>query len=501
MDLTLPWESYLKQYRYKYMALYHALRSSIHEGTLAGGTRLPSSRELAGLYGISRGSVSQAYDMLLAEGYLLPEVGRGTYVASIIPETAEKKTGQADLPLSAWGQRMTGPDPVAEHMWEEEDRRWGNPGDDSLLPSFISFSEGGADMRHFPQAEWKSALAYAAKEATASDLPVSEDPFGDPGLRSAVAAHLRRSRGIAADPAQICLFSGSMQAIALLTQLLLGEGEPAVVEDPGYRGIVKAVRACGGRPLPAALDGSGIVPQDWPARLLFVTPGRQFPTGAVLSSPRRRELLAWARRREAVIIEDDYDSEFRWGGRPLEPLKALDRDERVIYIGSFTKTMFTSLRIGYAVLPPGLVAPMRRAKALFEPSSPGRLEQRALARFMNRGEYDRHLRRMRRIYHGRHDSLCELLSTGEMGLLFRVIPADAGLHIYARWRRSEEEFHQLRDTAAQCGVDFRDAGYYSLKASEPAACFSFSHLQIEELKEGVHRLLGSWRLVQDRANK
>ncbi|MNH99216.1 HTH-type transcriptional regulatory protein GabR [compost metagenome] len=500
LDLMLPWETCLQQYRYKYLALYHALRSAIHEGTLPGGARLPSSRELAQLYGISRGSVSQAYDMLLAEGYVLPEVGRGTYVAPLITEMAERTPARAELPLSAWGHRMLDWHSGTRDMVRDlsgtkgSDRRSGEP------PSHLSFAEGGTDMRHFPHAEWKSALAFAGKEAVASETLIPEEPFGDESLRAAIAAHLRRSRGITAEPAQICLFSGSMQAIALLTQLLLGEDEPAVVEDPGYRGIVKAVRACGGRPLPAALDGSGIVPQDWQARLLFVTPGRQFPTGAVLSSPRRRELLAWARRKDAVIIEDDYDSEFRWGGRPLEPLKALDKDERVVYVGSFTKTMFATLRIGYAVLPPGLITPMRCAKALYEPTPPAMLEQRALARFMIRGEYDRHLRRMRRIYHARHDALCSLLSEGEMHNLFRVMPADAGLHIYALWRRSEEEFQMLCELSVQNGVDFRDARTYGLTPSLPAACFSFAHLQMNELAEGVQRLIKSWRLVQEKLN-
>lgn len=501
LELVLPWEACLQQYRYKYLALYHALRSAIHEGTLAGGTRLPSSRELAQLYGISRGSVAQAYDMLLAEGYVLPEVGRGTYVASLMTEVTERSAAQAELPLSAWGQRMA---EGSSGGWSKRDaatQESGRRGKTPSLAGHLSFSGGGGDIRHFPHAEWRRALAFAGRETAAGGAAhIPEDPFGDESLRAAIAAHLRRSRGITAEPAQICLFSGSMQAIALLTQLLLGEGEPAVVEDPGYHGIVKAVRACGGSPLPAALDGSGIVPQDWQARLLFVTPGRQFPTGAVLSSARRQELLAWARRKEAVIIEDDYDSEFRWGGRPLEPLKALDRDERVVYVGSFTNTMFASLRIGYAVLPRGLTLPMRCAKALYEPTPPAAMEQRALARFMARGEYDRHLRRMRRIYHTRYDALCRLLSEDEMRGLFQVLPADAGLHIYARWLRSEEEFQLLCELSVQNGVEFRDARTYGRTPSLPAACFSFGHLKIDELAEGIRRLMKSWRLVQEKLN-
>lgn len=480
LDFILPIERYSKIHRYKYLALYHALREAIHEGILTVGTRLPSTRELAVIYGLSRGSVSQAYDMLHGEGYVHSVIGSGTYVSDTIPRLSEQPHEGSVIELSAWGRHVTEL-PRVEQGWYSPD-------------NLISFCDTGPSLDLFPLAEWKSAIAAAVREELDSSSLALGDAAGDIELREAIAAHLRRSRGIAADAEQICLFNGSMQALVLLAQLLLGPGQPAVLENPCYTGISRAVAACGARTIAAAVDGDGIVPRDWDARLLFVTPGRQYPTGAVLSPSRRRELLAWAARRNAVIIEDDYDSEFRFAGRPLEPLKALDREERVVYVGSFSKTMFAALRIGYAVLPSSLVEPMAQAKALYEPVSPARLEQRALARFMRRGEYARHLRRMRRYYRDKHDWLRTTMQE-HAGALFDLQPSDAGLHMYARWLGSAEDYDLFRAAALAGGVQFRDASVYHLSAGAPAACFSFAHLDQEQIREGILRMTAAWKIV------
>lgn len=479
MDFILPLEGHSKIHRYKYLALYHALREAIHEGTLSGGTRLPSTRELAQLYGLSRGSVSQAYDMLHGDGYIHSVLGSGTYVSNTVSSIIEEPCETAAIELSAWGHTVMGM-PKMEREWKSMENR-------------ISFCDAGPSLDLFPLAEWKSAIAAAVREELDSSHSL-EDAAGDIELREAIAAHLRRSRGIAADAEQICLFNGSMQALVLLAQLLLEPGQPAVLENPCYTGISRAVAACGAIAVAAPVDGDGIVPRDWDARLLFVTPGRQYPTGAVLSPARRRELLAWAARRNAVIIEDDYDSEFRFAGRPLEPLKALDREERVVYVGSFSKTMFAALRIGYAVLPPSLVEPMARAKALYEPVSPARLEQRALARFMRRGEYARHLRRMRRYYGDKHKWLRASMQK-HAGGLFDLQPSDAGLHVYARWRGSAEDYELFRAAAFADGVQFRDASAYQLSIGAPAACFCFAHLDQEQITEGIQRMANVWKVV------
>ncbi|WP_340394582.1 PLP-dependent aminotransferase family protein [Paenibacillus sp. FSL E2-0177] len=499
MNITLAYDQYLAIHRYKYLALYHALRAGILEGTLPGGTPLPSTRSLAKHYELSRGSVSQVYEMLLADGYVRTETGRGTFVSEdsfasaasgsdgenrALGEAADAAGGdcasETTIPISAWGKRLLAR-PIP--FYEKSNKK------------VVSFQSSGMRMEHFPYSEWRSALSYAGGKEGGL-LQSTCPPQGDEGLRKAIAAHLRITRGIRADAEHIVLFSGSMQGIVILTQLLLDAEGSAVVENPGFHGIRRAVEITGGRLLAGELDGNGLIPEDWDARLLFVTPSRQFPTGVVLPLERRRTLLEWAQRHHAVIIEDDYDSEFRWAGRPIEPLKALDREERVVYVGSFSNTMFSGLRLGFAVLPPPLVKPTIAAKALYEPLPVGLLEQRALARFMNTGGYGRHLRRMTRIYGDRGRILRTLLSE-RLKELFELLPGDAGLHVYARWLRSSEEFVAFRAAALRRGTDFRDAALYQLSPGAPAACFSFAHLNAVELEEGITSLHLAWEDVQN----
>lgn len=492
LEFTVHLETFSKKYTYKYLALYHAIRAAIHQGNLPEGMRLPSSRELASRYGLSRGSVSQAYDMLNAEGYVRTVIGSGTFV--IAPHYSSAKESQEARPmvLSRWGRRV---EELMAATGEAADRiRPAATNSGGISSDLISYRDGGTWEALFPVAEWRSALTWA-ETAGHHGLMATVDPAGDKELREAIAAYLRRARGIAAEAAQICLFNGSLQAITLLTQLLLDEGEFAFLEDPCYYGITRAVAACGGVAVPGRMDEEGLVPRDWEAKLLFVTPGRQFPTGAVLPYARRRELLAWASQRNAVIIEDDYDSELRWAGRPLEPLKALDQEDGVVYIGSFSKTMFGALRIGYAVVPRSLIRPVANAKALYEPLPASRLEQRALARFMRTGGYERHLRRMRRHYGAKQEVFRRALEQ-ELGLLFKLRPADAGLLLYAEWLLSPEAYQTFREAALDQGVVFRDAAAYRLTPGTPAACFGFAHLEEEQLLEGIRRMKSAWDDIQ-----
>lgn len=584
VNFTLPYDQYLTIYRYKYLALYHALRTAILDGLLPGGTRLPSTRRLAAMYDLSRGSASQVYDMLLADGYVRGESGRGTFVAEGVSAPEDGGSGgqssrTASEEFAGYGNKRSGADgrgderanggacgltdggaddlaggraddfadglmsgaELAGGDAEAMERRGGAPramearhgvaggggrmgamgaaegpafslspwGErllaaqagtpaarrgDVMAEGMIDFAGGGMPMEHFPYTEWRSAL-NAAGGRGGRRLAEPGPPQGDERLRQAIAGHLRTTRGIRAHAEQLVLFSGSMQGIVLLTQLLLAPGEAAVVEDPGFYGIRRAVELTGGRLIAGRVDGRGLQPEDWPARLLFVTPARQFPTGAVLPLERRRKLLAWAGRRNAVIIEDDYDSEFRWGGRPIEPLKALDQAGRVIYVGSFSSTMFSGLRIGYAVLPPGLAAAAAAAKALYEPQPAAQLEQRALAQFMASGGYRRHVRRMTRLY-GERARVMRALLEERLGGMFEPLPGDAGLHIYARWKPTEAEFAAFRAAAQARGADFRDAARYRLAPGEPAACFAFAHLDAAKLEEGVRRLTLAWADVQ-----
>jgi GntR family transcriptional regulator/MocR family aminotransferase len=233
------------------------------------------------------------------------------------------------------------------------------------------------------------------------------------------------------------------------------------------------------------VDHWGIQPADWEAKLLFVTPSRHFPTGVVLSLDRRQALLQWATRRASIIVEDDYDSEFRHHGRPIEPLKALDTQGRVVYIGTFSKTMYSDLRLGYAVVPPGLREAFLKAKQLFEPHPAALLEQRALAVFMNSGQFERHLRRMKRIYSRRYAFIYAEMSS-KLDDFFEFVPSDAGLHLYAWWKGSFEEWRLYKNACEEAGVTWSNGDLaYMEREHRASACFGFSHLEESEIIEGI----------------
>jgi GntR family transcriptional regulator/MocR family aminotransferase len=466
----------------KHLALYLSIREAITEGKLSPEERLPSTRQLAALYGLSRGSVSVAYEMLTAEGFVHAGVGQGTFVTGWEPEETaisgshidEISEPRAAPALTAWGRRLM------------ELRKVHQP--TNAQP--ISFVPEGVGTQWFPWMEWKAEVALQWKKLGASWKNEAHSTEGSFLLRQGIASRLRRERGIACEAEDIVITAGSMQAIVLLTQLLLEEGKTAVIENPSYTGIYRAVKATGAAILAEEVDESGIVPQDWPAQLLFVTPTRQFPTGAVLSYERRRTLLSWASKRNAWIVEDDYDSDFRWGGRPIEPLKSLDREGRVIYVGTFSRSMCVGVRIGYAVVPRELVQPFIHAKHLYDPYPSGITEQQALAAWMSEGGYDRHIRRMRRVY-GKLGVQLRLGLERNLGTLFEVFPSDAGLHVYAKWKKTPEEYDLLVKECASKGMSWREGAVYAVQQEQetkpptPSALFGFAHLDEEQLEVGL----------------
>ncbi|GAB2694138.1 PLP-dependent aminotransferase family protein [Paenibacillus thermoaerophilus] len=492
--------------RFKGDALYAALRDAIRAGRLRPGEKLPPTRELAARCGVSRGTVTAVYDRLAADGYVAGEVGRGTYVcphavgseADAADGARAQRTGgpasgggqgpggQAAPRLSAWGKRLMRSTPHSP---------WPTPGSGPL-----TFRIAPPDDSRFPYMDWFRLLnAEARKLAGSRTVPepgagagaaVSgrgrADAMGDPELREAIAAYLRRSRGLDAQAEGIAVVNGSMQAIALLVHLLAGPGDAVVCEQPGYGGVHRAAAAAGAELTPAAVDAQGLIPADWEARLLVVTPGRQFPTGAPMPLERRRKLLDWAGRRNAFILEDDYDTEFRYAGRPLEPMKALDREGRVAFVGTFTRTMFPGFRLGYVLLPPGLTEPFRRALALFEPEPPALLEQRTLSAFLRSGLYERHLRRMRRLYAERYRQLSAVLSGGRLAGLFDPVRTEAGLHLFAWWKGSAESFARYRAECAALGLQLPDASAYFADAKQaearPGAVFAFGGLNADQLR-------------------
>ncbi len=522
-EITIAYQRLLEQHGYKYIALYHALREAILSGMLPPRSRLPSTRRMAEMYGVSRGIVAEAYDLLLAEGYVEAAVGRGTYVAEQLhmPNEVERAKGSEggknsnrvdqlhdhtpSPALSRWGQRIIELDhrqPLKGNNLEE-DAVCGNQGtvqtkndvahdSTSAEMSPISFCPQDLVLQGNSLTDWKTALAAASQDMQSADFADEMNTIGDMRLREAIGHHVGRTRGIRAQPEQVILYSGSQEALVILCQLLINEQDAVVVEDPCYSGITRAIQATGGKLIGAPLDRQGIIPEDWDSRLLFVTPGRQFPTGAVLPLARRQQLLQWANRQAAWIIEDDYDSEFRWGGRPLEPLKALDHSEQVIYVGSFSKSMFSALRIGYAIVPPALIKPLVAAKSLYAPLPSSPLEQRALARFMQRGDYMRHLRRMTRVYRPRFQELYRSLTTRLSGL-FDWLDTDSGLHIYGSWRQEGWLYEPFRSEARKLGIVWKDASLYQLSDAPPSVCFSFAHTDEMQIRQGIERLELAWQ--------
>ncbi|WP_239618235.1 PLP-dependent aminotransferase family protein [Cohnella mopanensis] len=465
----------------KHLALYLAIREAITEGRLAPGEKLPSTRQLAALYELSRGSVSLAYEMLTAEGFVQSGIGQGTFVCGWEQETTTERTDEPDQAeaapkLTEWGRRLMRTRASTVERAEGE----------GIEP--LSFVPEGVGSEWFPWMEWKAEVALQWKKFGVAwkDGHSSE---GSLALRQAISNRLRRERGIVCDAENIMITSGSMQAIALLAQLLLEKGKTAVIESPCYTGIQRAVNATGAMVIDEAVDDNGIIPQDWDAQLLFVTPTRQFPTGAVLSYERRRALLAWASRKNAWIIEDDYDSDFRWGGRPIEPLKALDREGRVVYVGTFSRSMSVGVRIGYAVVPNELIEPFIAAKNLYDPYPTGIVEQLALANWMSEGGYDRHMRRVRRTF-GKLENKLRSGLTRHLEGLFEVIMSDAGLHVYAKWKKNADDYARLVRECEKKGVTWRDGARYDTcqgNTSVPrlSALFGFAHLDEGRIEAGI----------------
>ena len=470
MALLPDFNRFLKKYPHKNQALYHSLREAIRRGTLAPNELLPPSRELAGLYGLSRGTVSLAYDSLFADGYLVTRPGAGTFVAPGIAKPVKPKPKKRRPPLSRWGASLP---PLHEP--------------EPSFPGALDMRHGKPDGKAFPEADWKQAAFRALREINYSGLEHGVDPRGLPGLRKSIAAYLNRHRGLALTENEIVVLNGSQQAISLLCRLLIRKGDPVVLENPSYRGTRNAVSLAGGRPVFCEVDHDGMLPPTSPARLMIVTPSNQFPTGSVLTPERRNILLKLARKFDALIIEDDYDSEFRRSGHPLEPLKALDEDNRVIYTGSFSKTVGNFLRLGYVALPEYLVDPFMRAKQTYESSASALLEQMTLHEFMRNSGYEKHLRRMNRIYGKKHD-LFHALFKEHLPEAFHWNPSRAGLHNFGWWRRKAGELKRFQELCIAQSVLWTNPASYFNGASQPAAFFGYSHLSENQTRTAVKKM-------------
>ncbi|OZI53751.1 PLP-dependent aminotransferase family protein [Bordetella genomosp. 5] len=396
--------------------LQQRLRQAILSGRLAPGTRLPASRALAESLGISRNTVTIAYDHLAAEGYVLAD-RQGTRVAALARPAAASAPPPPVSALPALSARLAqiAPHPVRHDV-------------------HLALRPGTPALNHFPQAAWRGALERAVRGSGAAALGYG-DPVGEPALRTAIARHLGIARGVRCDASQIVITEGAQEALALCVKLLSNPGDTAWVEEPGYRGAKTAFAAGDLRMVPIRVGAEGLAAsaEDWrtrPPRLIYATPSHQYPTGAVLSAARRLELIALARSHGAWIIEDDYDSEFRHHGEPIAAMQGLVDAAPVLYVGTFSKTMFPSLRIGFLVLPRALAPAV--AAPLGELLRGGhRHEQLALADFIESGQFSRHLGRMRRLYRERQTALRAALAR-HFDLPHQLEGGHCGLHLTLR---------------------------------------------------------------------
>ena len=464
-----------------YQQLYHHLQAAILAGELQAGSKLPSSRALATELGISRNTVLNTYDQLKAEGYLESFEAKGTFVTKVLPESLLIPDAVTSAPTAA-----TASSPQFSSRAERLLRPAAlNSGLGRGLQTPFSFSTPALEA--FPYAIWSRLVAKHARLMSADDLKYQEAAGYRP-LREAVAAQITLTRQVHCTAEQVLITAGFQGGFNLSLKLLVNEGAEVWVEDPGYLGARGALVAAGATLIPVPVDREGLVvaagiaraPQ---ARLAYVTPSHQSPLGVTMSVARRLTLLEWAKRADAYIVEDDYDSEYRYEGRPLAALQTLDAAGRVIYIGTFSKVLFPSLRIGYLILPPPLVQAFITLRTYVD-SSPTLLEQRVLAAFIRDGHYERHLRRTRKLYAERRSNLLEALKP----LPLEVDSPAAGLHCVA-WLPPEIEDSAVVQAAAAQGLELLAVSHYCLEPRErQGLLLGFASAHQEAMQDGVRRL-------------
>ncbi|MFZ0503363.1 MAG: PLP-dependent aminotransferase family protein [Chthoniobacterales bacterium] len=406
-----------------YVQLYDWFRSAIIGGHLRPGQKIPSSRQLASDLKVSRITILSAFEQLHAEGYLEGSVGSGTYVAKSIPDhTVKLKLGDSPRELSANSQH--GPRRVSKLG----SRFLSAP---PLPRGFRAFQVGLPALDRFPRTTWSKLLIRHSRQ-TRKELMAYGNPMGRLACREAIAEYLSVIRGVRCQPAQIMIVTGSQQALDIAARVLLDPGDPVWIEEPAYPGAVRAFAAAGARLIPVRVDEEGLdvnrgIKRCPDARAAVITPSHQFPLGMTMSATRRVLLLDWATRNGSWIVEDDYDNEYRFGIRPISSLQGLDEDERVIYVGTFSKVLFPSLRIGYVIAPKDLITPFSRVRETSDIFPPP-LHQEVLTDFIREGHLERHIRRMRMLYMERHDILVAEIRKN-LGTSFEVMTAHAGTYL------------------------------------------------------------------------
>ena len=459
--------------------IYEFWRAGIVSGRFPGGERVPSTRDAAAALGISRGTIAQAYELLMSEGYFQAARGSGTFVCLELPDPQECLASPASAPPVDAGHY------VKLSALGEDLRKDAAPSE--KRDGYINLTPAGQGSALFPLDVWRRLYVSSLKRIGTDALDYAEHAQGYPPLREEIAKYVQRSRGLSCSAEEVVVVNGSQQGLDLCARLFLEPLDEVAIENPGYLGARQVFQACGARLRPVRVDAEGLVCRELgeAARLVYVTPARQFPVGVSLSAQRRRELLAWARQHRAVIVEDDYDAEYRFSGARMPALYGAVNDVAVIYCGSFSKVMFPGLRIGYLIVPQSLAATFSRAKWLADRHTSIH-QQATLHRFMSEGHLDRHIRRTRRTFAKRRAALVEALER-HFGARAQVLDEPAGTHAYVRFKDPE-----IAARAERNKVQIREADRYYIGTPPPNEyLLEFSMLSERSIREGIKRLASS----------
>ena len=487
MDLMLPIDRQARKPLVE--QVYAGVRTAIEAETIAAGVRLPSTREFARQLGVTRFTVDDAYARLVSEGYLEARHGSGTYVAERVrvspaSERAEDAPDIASGLLSSWARRVP-------HSPPESDRR----------AYTIDFEAGNPSLADMPIPLWTRTLAREGRELDRMAYAYG-DPAGLPRLREAIAGYVSRARGVRCTAGQVVITTGVQQSLDLLFRLFLDPGDALVIEEPGYASVRAMAHLAGAPMIPVPVDSEGLMVKRLPdpalrPKLVYVTPSHQHPTGTILPLARRIALLEWAQAAGALVLEDDYDSELRYDARPVPALAALVNAQPqpipVAYMGTFSKVLFPGLRLGYVVMPPGLVEPCVAAKAATDRYAPA-VTQAAMAAFIEEGHFERHIMRMRRIYAGRHQALVDALDRHFGAVAERISgTSSAGLAMLVRLHLDLGEA-EIVSRARAAGIALDGASRcYSSPPEIPEIILGYAMHTEEQIDAGIARLAAALR--------
>ena len=461
--------------------IYDSYRTAILERRLYPKQRIPSSRVLASELGVSRFPVLNAYAQLLAEGYIESRIGAGTVVSSSIPDqlTSSKPAGEQFVAT------RSGPRAVSRRS-----SLFPRPGSSPWLGGLGPFGVGQIAFDHFPTQLWSSLLARHCRKMDARSFHYG-DQKGSKALREAIASYLRTARSLHCQAEQIMIVSGSQQALEISARVLLDPGSRVWMEEPGYRLARDVLTLAGCHLVPVPVDSEGLdvaagIARCRKARAAFVTPSHQFPLGVTMSASRRLRLLGWAQSSGSWIIEDDYDSEYRYRSMPIAALQGLDTNARVVYVGTFSKVLYPSLRLGYVVIPPDLIDRFVTIRRAMDLGPPG-FHQDMLADFINEGHFARHIRRMRVLYRERRTALVDSIRN-ELGPMVDLRGDEAGMHLTVTLRNGKHDVEIAERAARQNIWVWPLSPYFMGKASRQGLILGFGNATLTEIPNAVRKL-------------